>query len=294
MRMSGSVCVWDSQRRPLLPTSAAYARTLVQQNKAVLLPHPAVSILQLSHAVSEPVLRPVLLGIALHSTTATVLIFTEALGTTPLLSLTLDLHGITGAAPQAVALTMLARTLSTLLPISQGALVSRSTVTDDPAHAAAIHTTMNTLEACLPYSVPLLSHRTPRIAHDPLLHAFQQQMDDGHDDTTHLAAVYLPRYQPEQHISAEVSRAVRLGSNDHTGLRPGMIVQIRQQQRTRTGLVQTVEPDNVVQVRVPTMATMAGVVWTDIRVSPPLRGWRWEPHPVALLPVAHHPRDKEV
>jgi hypothetical protein len=285
--------VIDSQQKPLLPMSAAYARTLVQQRKAVLLPHPAVSLLQLSHAVSEPVLRPVLLGIALHPTTATILIFTEALGTTPLLSLTLDLHGITGAAPQAVALTMLVRTLGLLLPISQGALVPPSSMIDDPAYAAAIHTIMNTLEACLPYSVPLLSHQTPRMASDPLLHAFQQQMDDGHDDTTHLAAVYLPRYQPEQHISAEVSRAVRLRDNDYQPLRPGMIVQTRQQIGTVTGLVEAVEHEDV-RVRVPTMATVAGVVWTDIRVSPPLRGWRWEPQPVALLPIAHHPRDKEV
>jgi hypothetical protein len=239
------------------------------------------------------VLRPVLLGIALHPTTATVLIFTEALGTTPLLSLTLDLHGITGAAPQAVALTMLARTFASLLPISQGALVSRLPVTDDPAHASAMHTIMNTLEACLPYSVPLLSHRTPRMASDPLLHAFQQQMDDAHDATTHLAAAYVPRYQPEQHISAEVSRAVRLRDNDHHALRPGMIVQIRQQKETVTGLVEAVEHEDV-WVRVPTMATTAEVIWADVWVSPPLRGWRWEPHPVALLPIAHHPRDKEV
>jgi hypothetical protein len=277
----------------LLPTSAAYARTLVQQHKAVLLPHPAVPLLQLSHSVSAPVLRPVLLGIALHPTTATALIFTEALGTTPLLSLTLDLHGITGAAPQAVALTMLARTLASLLPISQAALVPPSSMIDDPAYAAAIHTIMNTLEACLPYSVPLLSHQTPRMASDPLLHAFQQQMDDGHDDTTHLAAVYLPRYQPEPHVSAEVSRAVRLCDNDYHALRPGMIVQTRQQKGVITGIVQEVQQDGAVQVRVPTRATAAGVVWADMGVLPPLRGWFWEAQPVVLLPVVRKTRGKK-
>jgi hypothetical protein len=235
-----------------------------------------------------------LLGIALHPTTATALIFTEALGTTPLLSLTLDLHGITGAAPQAIAVTMLARTLATLLPISQGALLTHLPVTNDAAHAAAIHTIMTTLEACLRYPITLLSFDTPRIAEYPLLGAFQQQIGIRHDACTDIAAMYMPQYETEPHPPVTFPRAVRLAETDHATLTAGMAVQVRQDEEVITGVVQTVEPDNVVQVRVPTMATMAGVVWTDIRVSPPLRGWRWEPHPVALLPVVHHPRDKEV
>jgi hypothetical protein len=162
------------------------------------------------------------------------------------------------------ALAEVAQQRASLLPISQAALAPPSSMIDDPAYAAAIHTIMNTLEACLPYSVPLLSHQTPRMASDPLLHAFQQQMDDGHDDTTHLAAVYLPRYQPEPHVSAEVSRAVRLCDNDYHALRPGMIVQTRQQKGVITGIVQEVQQDGAVQVRVPTRATAAGVVWADM------------------------------
>ncbi len=292
--MSGSVCVWDSQRRPLLPMSAAYARTLVQQHKAVLLPHPAVSLLQLSHAVSEPVLRPVLLGIALHPTTATALIFTEALGNIPLLSLTLDLDGITGAAPQAVALTALARTVATLLPISQRALLTHLSVTNDAAHAAAIHTIMTTLEACLRYPITLLSFDTPHMAEYPLFGAFQQQIGIRHDNHTDIAAAYMPQYQTEQQPSVALSQAVRLSDNDYHALSPGMIVQTRQQTGTVAGIIQAVEPDGTVQMRVPTRATAAEVIWADVWVSPPLRGWRWEPQPVALLPVAHHPRDKEV
>lgn len=271
MRMSGSVCVLDSQQKPLLPTSAAYARTLVQQHKAVLLPHPAVPLLQLSHAVPEPVLRPMLLGIALHPTTATVLIFTEALGTTPLLSLTLDLHGITGAAPQAVALTMLVRTLGLLLPISQAALVPPSSLTDDPAHASAMHAIMNTLEACLPYPVVLLSLDTPSMAEYPLLCVFQQQQRTEPAEPTRLAAIYVPHYHVEQHPPVVVSQAVRLRSDDRHSLRPGMIVQTRQQKRVITGIAQAIQQDGEVQMRVPTIATMAGVAWADIWVSPPLR-----------------------
>jgi hypothetical protein len=292
MRMSGSVCVWDSQRRPLLPTSAAYARTLVQQHKAVLLPHPAVSLLQLSHAVSEPVLRPVLLGIALHPTTATALIFTEALGNTPLLSLTLDLHGITGAAPQAVALTMLVRTLGLLLPISQGALLTHLPVTNDAAHAAAIHTIMTTLEACLRYPITLLSFDTPRIAEYPLLGAFQQQIGIRHDACTDIAAMYMPQYETEPHPPVTFPRAVRLAETDHATLTAGMAVQVRQDEEVITGVVQAGDHDDI-WVQVPNKATPAGVVWADMRVLPPLRGWLWEAQPITLLPVAQRKSDRK-
>jgi hypothetical protein len=291
MRMSGSICVWDSQRRPLLPTSAAYARTLVQQRKATLLPHPAVSLLQLSHAVPEPVLRPVLLGIALHPTTATALIFTEALGITPLLSLTLDLHGITGAAPQAVALTMLVRTLGLLLPISQGALLTHLPVTNDAAHAAAIHTIMNTLEACLRYPITLLSFDTPHMAEYPLLGAFQQQIGIRHDDCTDIAATYMPQYETEPHPPVAFPQAVPLAETDHATLTEGIAVQVRQDEEVITGVVQAGDDD--IWVQVPTRATAAGVIWADVWVSPPLRGWRWEAQPIALLPVAQRKSDRK-
>jgi hypothetical protein len=115
----------------------------------------------------------------------------------------------------------------------------------------------------------------------------------AHDATTHLAAAYVPRYQPEQHISAEVSRAVRLGSNDHTGLRPGMIVQAHQQAGTVTGIIQAVEQDGVIQVRVPTRARTTRVNWSDRRVLPPLQGWLWEAQPITLLPVAQRKSDRK-
>jgi hypothetical protein len=238
------------------------------------------------------VLRPVLLGIALHPTTATALIFTEALGITPLLSLTLDLHGITGAAPQAVALTMLARTLASLLPISQGALLTHLPVTNNAAHAAAIHTIMNTLEACLRYPITLLSFDTPRIAEYPLLGAFQQQIGIKNDDCTDIAAAYMPQYETEPHPPIAFPQAVRLAETDHTTLTAGMAVQVHQDEKGITGVVQAGDHDDI-WVQVPSRATAAGVVWSDIRVSPPLRGWRWEAQPITLLPVAQRKSDRK-
>lgn len=67
--MSGFVFIRDAHGHPLMPTSSAYARTLLRRGKAVLFPHPAFTIVQLSSVILEPVLRPVLLVIKLRYTT---------------------------------------------------------------------------------------------------------------------------------------------------------------------------------------------------------------------------------
>jgi hypothetical protein len=286
--------VIDANKRPLLPSTPAYARVLLRDGKAQRIPHPALAIIQLSHAIDAPQMPSVLIGFVVHAQTASLGIFTETFDTTPLLSLTLDLSGITTASHRAVALTALARTLGTLLPISQGALLTQQPVPDDTAHAAAIHTTMTTLEACLRYPITLLSRNTPRMADNPLLGAFQQQMRQGYDTPTCLVAAYLPCHQPEaQQPSGALSEAVRLAETDPVGLLPGMIVQTRQQHGTVTGLVQAVEPDGLVQMRVPTSASITGVTWADMQVWPPLHGWQWAAQHVVVLPVTHKLQDRK-
>lgn len=52
--MSSLVFVRDAQGRPLMPMSAAYARTLIHQGKARVWSHPAVSVIQLTRAVATP------------------------------------------------------------------------------------------------------------------------------------------------------------------------------------------------------------------------------------------------
>jgi len=64
--MSDLVFVRDAQGRPLMPMSAAYARTLIRNGKAHLQPHPTLTIIQLTRAVASPVLRPVILGLRVH------------------------------------------------------------------------------------------------------------------------------------------------------------------------------------------------------------------------------------
>jgi hypothetical protein len=277
-----------------MPTSAAYARILVQQRKARLVPHPAVPLLRLSHVVPEPTLRPVLLALALHATTATVLALTEPGGDEPLLRLTLDLHHATTPAQRAAALTALARLLATLLPISQVAAHAVPVMPDATA-AAAISTIIPTLQVHLPYPLLPLSPETPRMAADPLVRIWQQQMDRGHDEPTEIAAAYAPDHrteQPSSVASGAAAQAVRLRGNEHH-LRPGMVVCVRQHDQTVTGLVQAVAPHGAVQVRVPTAATVSGVSWADVTVFPPLHGWLWDAQSVRMLPVASNRHNRE-
>lgn len=81
--MSSLVFVRDAQGRPLMPMSAAYARTLVTQGKAKVWPHPAFSVIQLTRVVDTPILRPVLVGLALSTTIADLVIVVEQVRSAP-------------------------------------------------------------------------------------------------------------------------------------------------------------------------------------------------------------------
>lgn len=75
--MPGLVFVLDALGRPLMPTSPAYARTLLQRGGVRLHPHPSLTILELTHAVPTPTLRPVLLGLAIDSHVAHLFLLIE-------------------------------------------------------------------------------------------------------------------------------------------------------------------------------------------------------------------------
>jgi hypothetical protein len=192
-----------------------------------------------------------------------------------------------------VALTALARTLGTLLPISQGAFLMPPPALDGRAFSDANHIIMPALRADLPYSLVLLSHDATPMARYPLLNAFLGQMDIGHDNHTDIAAAYMPQYQTEQQPSVALPQAVRLSDHDDHALSPGMVVQAHQQAGTVTGIIQAVEQDGAVQVRVPTRARTTRVNWSGRQVLPPLQGWLWEAQPIALLPVAQRKSDRK-
>lgn len=292
MSIPAWIFVIDANQRPLLPTTPAYARVLLRDGKAQRIPHPALPIIQLSHAIDAPQMPPVLVGIMVHEKTASLFVFTAQAGSDPLLNLTLDLSGSVTAAHRAVALTAVTRVLGLLLPISQGALLTHIPVTNDAAHAAAIHTIMTTLEACLRYPITLLSFDTPDMAEYPLLGAFQQQIGIRHDNHIDIAAAYMPQYETEPHPPVALPQAVLLAETDHATLTAGMAVQVRQDEEVIIGVVQAGDHDDI-GVQVPSRATAAGVVWADRRVSPPLQGWLWEAQPIALLPVAQRKSDRK-
>jgi len=75
--MSSPVFVHDNQGTPLMPTSAAYARRLLQQGKAQWVPHHAFPVIQLTHSIQQPTLRPILIGVDIHLNAAELYLIAE-------------------------------------------------------------------------------------------------------------------------------------------------------------------------------------------------------------------------
>lgn len=61
--MHRMIFVVDKAGQPLMPMAPAYARRLIEHGKAVLLRHPRYQIVQLSHVVADPDLRPITLNV---------------------------------------------------------------------------------------------------------------------------------------------------------------------------------------------------------------------------------------
>ena len=89
--MPGPVLVIDAAGRPLMPLAAAHARKLLGRGRARRFAHPALTIIQLDYTVEEPVLRPVLVGVVVHTSTAEFFFLAASPRTTfPLLYVVLD------------------------------------------------------------------------------------------------------------------------------------------------------------------------------------------------------------
>ncbi|MFL5801725.1 MAG: RRXRR domain-containing protein [Roseiflexaceae bacterium] len=90
---SGPIFVLDAQGTPLMPIAPAHARRLRKRGQAALQPHHAFTVLQLARTVAQPVLRPIVLGIAIHLHTAELFLLAEgAQKIFPLLTLIVDLR----------------------------------------------------------------------------------------------------------------------------------------------------------------------------------------------------------
>src|SRR5258706_6318728 len=89
--MSGPVFVIDAQERPLMPLAEAHARKLLRNGKAQRWPHPTLTVIQLNRSVQQPVLRPILLGVAIHQTAAELFVLANGpQAAFPLLSIVVD------------------------------------------------------------------------------------------------------------------------------------------------------------------------------------------------------------
>ena len=91
--MPSPVFVHDAAGTPLMPTSAAYARRLLHRGKARWVPHHAFPIIQLSHVVTFPVFRPVVVGVSIHLHTAELVVVAGGVNSAlPLLHIVVDLR----------------------------------------------------------------------------------------------------------------------------------------------------------------------------------------------------------
>ena len=99
--MASSVFVLDAHGQPLMPLAAAHARRLLQSGKARPVQHPLFSILQLTRVVEQPILRPILLAVAIHRTTAELFVIAEgARAILPLLYIIVDLQAVRQPLPE--------------------------------------------------------------------------------------------------------------------------------------------------------------------------------------------------
>ena len=91
--MSGPVFVRDAEGRPLMPMAPTYARKLLANGKASLVPHYAFTVIQLHQVIEAPVLRVVAVGVMVQRRTAQMIMAAEGEREVfPLLSIMVDLH----------------------------------------------------------------------------------------------------------------------------------------------------------------------------------------------------------
>jgi hypothetical protein len=272
-----------------MPAAAAYARKLLAARKAVLLPHPALSVMDLTRAVSRPVLHPLLLGVAVHPMTATLMLMSGHRGGTVLLRCIVDAprDASPPAAPSPVpptpqrqnhAIAATAATLQRFFPISHIALLEPVPATSDTRHQRDTLATVLKPTGCtivpttpaseVPDGLPATLYHT--------LRALSQEH-------TRFSATMVARYQPFPPIPAAPPSDPR---RPHTAVTIRAPLRVRVANQTVTGIALSYAPAAPLHLHVPVAATSAGVTWETHRFAADtlLRAWAWEP--VVLVPVA--------
>lgn len=320
--MSSLVFVRDAQGYPLMPMSAAYARTLVRQGKAQVWPHPAFSVIQLTRVVAAPVLRPVLVGLALSTRMADlVIVVDQQRGPPSTIQVVVDLRfppplkdrqsgrweprrrripfvqagSMPRPADQVRILLAVVRACRAVIPISHVVLLPSARRTAlTPPHAWWIE---HRLAACvrrLTSTITVVHHHTHLSGEAPwaLTGQLIERTAWAAREIPHFVACvpmggFFPGQPSHQHRRRGEHRTQpELGALLEPYLRSrGHLCTIRQQRRTITGVLHALEPPDQLVLRIPIRVADQGIQWqlTHIPITPSLQ--MWPSTPIWLLPL---------
>jgi hypothetical protein len=326
--MSDLVFVRDAQGRPLMPMSAAYARTLVNQGKAQVWPHPAFSVIQLTRVVDTPTLRPVLVGLALSTTIADIVIVVEQVRSAPsTVQVAVDL----GAPPslrrmhdarreprrrrilpaqagtfqrprdRVHLLAAVLKLWQEVIPISHLVLLpSARTTALTPPSARWIEQQIIARVRRLVRTIAIV-HRHTKLAGEAPYTLMQHLMEKTiwaarqSPQFVACAAVTHPRFHHERRYPSHRRWEQRNQAAQHVTpdlhLRHlGQLCTVRFQRRTLIGVLQTVRPPDHLVLRVPSEVDDQGVQWqlTHVPCIPSLHVW--PATPIWLLPLPRKER----
>lgn len=322
--MSGLVFVRDAEGRPLMPMSAAYARTLIHQRKAQVWQHPAFSVIQLTRVVATPILRPVLMSIALSTTIADLVIVIDQVRSAPsTVQVAVDLGAPPSLRPMHDAqreprrrrilptyagtfqrsrdrVQLLAAALKLwqeVVPISHLVLhPSARTTALTPPSARRIEQQIVALVRRSSRTISIIHRHTKLAGEAPytlMRHLTEQMIWAARQSPQFVVgtnasrewAHHERRYVSQRRLNQQNQAKLHMTADPHVA-HLGQLCTIRLQRRTITGLVQSLHsPDHLV-LRIPFHVDDQGVQWQliDVPLSPSLHVW--PSNPIWLLPLS--------
>jgi hypothetical protein len=321
--MSSLVFVRDAQGRPLMPMSAAYARTLIQQGKAQVWRHPAFSVIQLTRVVDAPTLRPVLVGVALSTRLADlVFIIDQQRGAPSTIHIVVDLRFLPSlnGSPQrrwerrrrrspftqsrslprpgdrVRILMAVLRTCYDVIPISHLILLPSARRTAlTPPHAWWIEHRLEARVRRLTSTIAVvhqhthLSGEVPWELTGPLI---ERMMWAARESPQLVACVPAHHWNPRGQTDHDHRREQQSRSVLGTFLEPyvrwlGHLCTVQQQRRTMTGVLRALEPPDQLVLLIPAQVDdYQGVQWQSIRIRITPSLYIWPATPIWLLPLA--------
>lgn len=321
--MSDLVFVRDAQGRPLMPMSAAYARTLVNQGKAQVWPHPAFSVIQLTRVVGTPTLRPVLVGLALSTTIADLVVVVDQVRSAPsTVQVAVDLrsssslrsihHARLGPCRRRILparagtyqrprdrvhlLVAVLKIWQEVVPISHLVLLpSARTTALTPPSVRWIEQQL-VAQVCLLNRTIAIVHRHTKISGEAPYTLMQQLIDQtiwaarqspqfvACAAGKHRSLHYERRYPSHGRWKQRNQAALHMTSDPYVHYL-GQLCTVRFQRRTLTGVVQVAYPTEHLVLKVPSLVDDRGVQWqlTDVPLIPSLQVW--PSTPIWLLPL---------